>query len=222
MVFEARAFAELGAFGIDDERGPDVLVARKAETLGHHADHRHHGSVDAERLPHHVGRALEPLLPHLVADERHRRRAGLVVIVPEIAAKQWGRAQQAKHVAGEGGGRVTLGLAVGPHHVGRLHLQRAIGLERLLAAHELRKGVHPHVHVVLFGDAEGRHVQDAVGFGERQPPQHRPVDDAEHGGSEADAQAQGHDGQQRHPRPVAHGADGKPKVAHGGNYESER
>ena len=47
----------------------------------HHADQRVVGAVEPDRLADRVGAAAEPLLPERVAGNRHRRRAGLAVLL---------------------------------------------------------------------------------------------------------------------------------------------
>ena len=187
----------------------------------HHANHRHRRTVDPKHLADRVGGPTELLLPHLVADDHDRGRSRSAVGVTEVASERRSDSQQPEGVGGQSCAVVPGRNARRPDDVGGLELEGGQLLERALPVPELCEGVDPGVEVVLLGDVERGHVNDAVRLGERQPAQHRAVDDAEHRGGEADTQPQRDHRQQCRAWLAHEGPDGNSQLAHRENYRRE-
>ena len=113
------------------ERHPHVRVERKLEAFRHHADDRRRHVVDAHRPADHRRVAAVSIHPHLVADQRHRRSAGPIVVRHEIASDHRPHAEHAKRVRRHVRAVVALGRLAFVAQVGERAAVGAEGVERL-------------------------------------------------------------------------------------------
>jgi hypothetical protein len=186
-----RALPSLGGEGIDDERRPHGLANRKCKFIGHDANHHAVHAIGADRPPDDVGRAAVSVPPQFVAEEHHRLRARTIVALAEPAAEQRFHAERFE----SGGGELAAGEAFGaPLLIREIHRSESVGadlFERALSVLDDRQVVHAHRLARLILGRRGAHDgHNPVGVGERQAFEQTAVDHAEHGGAEADAEAQ--------------------------------
>ena len=187
----------VGAQHVELEGHPDLLVHRELEARGHHADDGGGLRVDAQRAADDVRVALEAVLPDLVAEDRHARRAGRVVALHEGPAQQRFHAGDVERVGRDEGAVVALGPALAAADVDGAVVEGGEDLEGLLRVAPLGEVLLedvPAVVVVRLGRVEHGDRGNPVGVGERQPPQERPLDDAEHRRRQPDAEREGEDG----------------------------
>ena len=204
--------------GVDDQRHPEFLHDGVSELGRHHADHGHRRAVDPQRLAQHVGPALEAVAPDPVADDHHRLGAGLAVGVGEVAAQHRPGAQHPEGIGGDPGAAIALGRAVGADDIGVAQVERRQVLERGLPGPPLGELPLRGPEVVVLLDVERRGVEDALRALEGQPAQHRPVQDAEHQGAQADAERQRHHRQGRHHWLPKSQTEGETEVGHAQLY----
>jgi hypothetical protein len=175
---------------------------RKLEVAWHHTDDHVRLAVEQDFHPQHIGIAVEPALPRLVAQHRYQLLL-LVLLLRENAAHQRRHAEHGKHRRRHACGGNLRGLAdtrqlkaqagesaqrrkrarVAPidHHLGSRHWP-GIGMAPVGSGHLIAERHQP------FGMREGKR------------PQKDPVDNREDRGRRADAERQHEHRRQREPR----------------------
>jgi len=171
----------------------DVGRLKEPERRRHHADDDDGTAVELERPAEHVRRAAEAALPQIVADDRDRGRAGLVIVGAERAAERRRHAQRVEHVRAQHLGVEPDGLAAArqnhrqvPEGADASHLRRLFAQVGIVQDRQ-RDGVGK-IRRALAQD------HDPAGIGERQRTQQHGVDDGEDRRRRADAERQRHDG----------------------------
>jgi len=125
---------------VDPERNPQLLRARKRESVRHHADDSGRHAGDANRAADDAGIALKAALPQVVSDHRDDRRVRTFVHLHERPSEQRWDAQYAERGRGHLGGEDGFGQTSGDHEIPRDRAVRAKvvhGLERLAPHHEV-------------------------------------------------------------------------------------
>ena len=127
---EAGCLAGRGADGVNAERYPDLVRGWKHETLGHHARHGPSLAAQSNRPSDDPWIAGESPLPDVMANDDHRRRAGIFVSLDKRPA------QQRQNTGHPEGGRAhrrhlhSLGLAIVRDEVAGKHADGAQVLDR--------------------------------------------------------------------------------------------
>ena len=185
---------------IHAQRHPQHLADRETERRRHHADDGHLRAVGANRPADDIRSAAVAIAPQLVP-EQHDTRARRVVSFLKSSSEDGLHTERPERVQRQLTAREPLGPAGFEGQVVRPGAVRAEDLERRLPRLEHRE--------IVDGDREARLAlrrvrrvdrDDAIGVREGQALEQAGIDDAEHGGAEADADAQRHDRAERERR----------------------
>jgi hypothetical protein len=173
------------------KRQPELVAYRKREPVGHDADDGARGAPDPDRPSDDTGLREEPVLPELVPDDNHRRRAVRRVGVDERPAEERRHANNLE--CGRGDLDAARGLAGyvagadvpldGPERADVLH-----GPELLAPCDEVGHGTRLRTFVSKVPVLKSH---DAVAFLERQRRMQEVVDALEVRGAKADADCHG-------------------------------
>ncbi len=198
----------------DEDVGGPVGILFEVPVAGRqHADHGKGLGVDADLAADHRGGAGETSIPVAVADERHLRGAGPVLVVTEEPPQLRLQAERREEALRHPHHADPLGVALGPADRGRAdepvgaHLTQRAGV-----AGEVEKvGRGEIVDLVQVG-LEADHADQLVGRRVGQRRQQHRTHHAEHRGVGADAQGQRADGDQREAGAGEQTADGEAEI----------
>ena len=211
-------------------RHPDfrqVVEADADEPGRRDADDREGVAVDVDLLPDDLIARAEQAPPETVADHGHRMSADHAVIVSgDQPAAPGARAQDVEVLARDDRPGQPLGPSFTEAQVHRVRVGvRREPVERRRTGPvvgEDRVGVVVDVVRVALGvdGADADHLVQPI---DRQRPEEQPVDEAEDGRVDADAERKRQDGRRRETRMLREHPDGVPKVGyHAGTLRTQR
>jgi hypothetical protein len=184
------------------------VVDRKREAVWHDADDGRRCVSKLHRLSDDVGASSEPLAPHVVAKDDHRRCAGLLVGVEQRPSNERRHTNELKGRRGDLGDRHWLRSRVAENHIA---LDRAIRAEIHDGSHVALPNQEVVKHAPLVsaaGDIAHLDLDDAIAVRERNRRPQQVARQVVPAGADADGNGErqpARDGQarilQQHPQP---------------------